>query len=101
MEYSISYGLKLTGRIIAGKLIGREYSGQHHDLVVQQSIESAVSYANEHGDVFVGTVEVYSRQWFDRKPEGKQEAGQEWKPSPARRGGFLFTYGLYTVRFDG
>jgi hypothetical protein len=98
MDYVKSYGLKLNGRIVSGKLTGREYAGQHHDLVVQRTVEAAVSYANEYGDVFRGTVEVYSRQWFDQKPEDIG-ANQEWKPSPARKGGFLFTYGLHTVTF--
>jgi hypothetical protein len=88
MDYAKMYTLRATGKIISGRNAGRVLEGETMTLVEEQSQEQAAMRTERYKGVFVGTVVVGYRQFFDSRPE-TLPAGATWQDSLFEDGGFV------------
>jgi hypothetical protein len=67
VEYATSYGLKVTGSVVAGPKAGDVLDGVRQEIPDAESVADAVRKAESYRGMFVGVCEVYSRQYVKRK----------------------------------
>lgn len=96
MDYSVTFWLRATGDVISGPKTGDILMGAQMAALDAKTVADAVAKAESYRGMFVGRIEIYSEQWYDRNPNITGE-GVEFIQSHRKRSGKLVRRNLAVV----